>query len=153
MMMISFTRNTVVATPASAIPDAEQIDGNRLSGKPIDSDNEKDGNAPTLPPTTEDSKEWCTISPEELASIAAEFTNRIPSNQTFSPAEIPGFLLKRKKAPRRALDEVEAWGASDFLGIRNKVLNATPHRTADQYLVGGQINKVFNPILYAKHLM
>ncbi|KAK4232743.1 hypothetical protein C8A03DRAFT_20027, partial [Achaetomium macrosporum] len=29
----------------------------------------------------------------------------------FSPAELQGFLLKRKKAPRRALAEVENWAA------------------------------------------
>lgn len=44
----------------------------------------------------------------ELKRIAREFSLQIPDDM-FSPAEIQGFLLKRKKDPRKALDEVEAW--------------------------------------------
>ncbi|KAL2162726.1 hypothetical protein VTH06DRAFT_6562 [Thermothelomyces fergusii] len=47
---------------------------------------------------------------DELARLAAQFAARIPPGQ-FSPAELQGFLLKRKKAPRRALAEVDAWVA------------------------------------------
>ncbi|KAK4155471.1 BCS1 N terminal-domain-containing protein [Chaetomidium leptoderma] len=46
----------------------------------------------------------------ELARIAAQFAACIPAGQ-FSPAELQGFLLKRKKMPRRALAEVEVWVA------------------------------------------
>ncbi|KAL2152454.1 hypothetical protein VTH82DRAFT_5638 [Thermothelomyces myriococcoides] len=46
--------------------------------------------------------------PDELARLAAQFAARIPPGQ-FSPAELQGFLLKRKKTPRRALEEVDAW--------------------------------------------
>ncbi|KAL0943671.1 mitochondrial chaperone BCS1 [Colletotrichum truncatum] len=45
---------------------------------------------------------------EELARIADEFGALIP-NGLFSPAEIQGFLLKRKKDPRRALRETAEW--------------------------------------------
>ncbi|KAJ9139401.1 BCS1 N terminal-domain-containing protein [Pleurostoma richardsiae] len=48
------------------------------------------------------------MSAAELRHIAGEFADRIPDMQ-FSPAEIQGFLLKRKKNPRRALAEVDAW--------------------------------------------
>lgn len=48
------------------------------------------------------------LHPAELARIAAEFAAKIPSGQ-FSPAELQGFLLMRKKWPRRALAEVDAW--------------------------------------------
>jgi chaperone BCS1 len=46
--------------------------------------------------------------PARIASIASQFAERIPEN-VFSPAEIQGFLLTRKKEPLRALDEVETW--------------------------------------------
>lgn len=45
---------------------------------------------------------------EELKDIAKDFADRIPE-ETFSPAEIQGFLLTRKKEPLRALEEVESW--------------------------------------------
>jgi chaperone BCS1 len=48
------------------------------------------------------------VSEKELSSIAEKFASKVPSD-TFSPAEIQGFLLKRKKDPRKALVEVEAW--------------------------------------------
>jgi chaperone BCS1 len=48
------------------------------------------------------------ISESELHEIAQKFAHQIP-NDMFSPAEIQGFLLKRKKDPRRALEEVGVW--------------------------------------------
>jgi chaperone BCS1 len=48
------------------------------------------------------------VTEDDLSRIAAEFGRKIPSKR-FSPAEIQGFLLKRKKNPRRALGEVGAW--------------------------------------------
>jgi mitochondrial chaperone BCS1 len=48
------------------------------------------------------------LSPEELSDIAGEFAKQVPDDM-FSPAEIQGFLLKRKKEPRRALLEVRVW--------------------------------------------
>ncbi len=44
----------------------------------------------------------------ELRDIATEFANSVP-DAAFSPAEIQGFLLRRKKNPRKALDEVGSW--------------------------------------------
>jgi chaperone BCS1 len=43
-----------------------------------------------------------------LQQMADKFAAYIPEN-TFSPAEIQGFLLTRKKEPLRAVDEVEGW--------------------------------------------
>lgn len=43
-----------------------------------------------------------------LEEIASQFAARLPEN-TFTPAEIQGFLLTRKKEPERALEEVDAW--------------------------------------------
>lgn len=45
---------------------------------------------------------------EELKIIATEFAEKIPDGH-FSPAELQGFLLKRKKNPRKAVDEVGSW--------------------------------------------
>lgn len=47
------------------------------------------------------------ITIEELREVAADFAAKIPDG--FSPAELQGFLLKRKKDPRRALEEVDNW--------------------------------------------
>ncbi|KAH6626891.1 BCS1 N terminal-domain-containing protein [Chaetomium sp. MPI-SDFR-AT-0129] len=44
----------------------------------------------------------------ELLHLADQFGSRVPAGQ-FSPAELQGFLLMRKKTPRRALAEIDAW--------------------------------------------
>ena len=44
----------------------------------------------------------------ELKDIAAEFAACLPES-TFTPAEVQGYLLTRKKEPIRALHEVKAW--------------------------------------------
>jgi mitochondrial chaperone BCS1 len=48
------------------------------------------------------------VSEEELKKIARTFSEQVPDDM-FSPAEIQGFLLKRKKDPRKAAAEVEHW--------------------------------------------
>ncbi|KAF2798833.1 P-loop containing nucleoside triphosphate hydrolase protein [Melanomma pulvis-pyrius CBS 109.77] len=48
------------------------------------------------------------VEPAQLKAMAEEFAAQLPEN-TFSPAEIQGFLLMRKKEPSRALKEVVAW--------------------------------------------
>lgn len=45
---------------------------------------------------------------EELEAIAHEFGRRMPEAE-LSPAEIQGFLLKRKTSPRRALRDADEW--------------------------------------------
>lgn len=45
---------------------------------------------------------------EEIAYIASQFADSLPEG-VFSPAEIQGFLLTRKKEPLRALNEVKLW--------------------------------------------
>jgi chaperone BCS1 len=63
------------------------------------------------------------LPPAELAHIATHFASRIPPGP-FSPAELQGFLLKRKKTPRRALEEVEGWvgGMVALKASRGRVL-------------------------------
>ncbi|EEU44883.1 uncharacterized protein NECHADRAFT_49155 [Fusarium vanettenii 77-13-4] len=48
------------------------------------------------------------LEPEELKKISEEFGSLIPEAM-FSPAEIQGFLLKRKKSPRKALEDAAGW--------------------------------------------
>ncbi|KAI8958542.1 BCS1 N terminal-domain-containing protein [Daldinia sp. FL1419] len=48
------------------------------------------------------------ISLSELPEIAEKFGKMIPDGE-FSPAQIQGYLLKRKKQPQKALDEAENW--------------------------------------------
>ena len=43
-----------------------------------------------------------------MEDIAAKFAAVIPED-TFTPAEIQGFLLTHKKEPAKALADVEAW--------------------------------------------
>ncbi len=46
--------------------------------------------------------------PKVLEELADKFAERLPADK-FSPAEIQGYLLMRKKDPQRALDDVENW--------------------------------------------
>lgn len=48
------------------------------------------------------------LSEAELLPFAEKFAKLIP-DQKFSPAEIQNFLIARKKSPRIALEDVEAW--------------------------------------------
>jgi mitochondrial chaperone BCS1 len=43
-----------------------------------------------------------------LGDIAANFAAKIPDDK-FSPAEVQGFLLKRKNDPQKALSDIERW--------------------------------------------
>ncbi|PHH71053.1 hypothetical protein CDD80_5551 [Ophiocordyceps camponoti-rufipedis] len=45
---------------------------------------------------------------EELEAVACEFGRRMPGGE-LSPAEIQGFLLKRKTSPRGALRDADEW--------------------------------------------
>jgi chaperone BCS1 len=49
-----------------------------------------------------------TLSIDDLKTISQEFGQLIPEGM-FSPAEIQGFLLKRKKSPRKALEDASGW--------------------------------------------
>jgi chaperone BCS1 len=46
--------------------------------------------------------------PEALQEMARKFAEQLPADK-FSPAEIQGYLLMRKKDPQRALNDVEKW--------------------------------------------
>jgi chaperone BCS1 len=46
--------------------------------------------------------------PKKVADLAKQFADKLPEN-TFSPADIQGFLLKRRRDPEGALRDVETW--------------------------------------------
>lgn len=46
--------------------------------------------------------------PEKLEEMAQQFAEQLPEDK-FSPAEIQGLLLIRKKEPQKALDDVGLW--------------------------------------------
>ncbi|KAI0398251.1 P-loop containing nucleoside triphosphate hydrolase protein [Xylariaceae sp. FL0594] len=73
------------------------------------SDQVSNGNAKSVPGTGSGAD--LDISASELPDYARRFGEMIPDGQ-FSPAEIQGYLLKRKKTPRKALEEAESWIAA-----------------------------------------
>lgn len=77
------------------------------------------------PPATPNTKAVVGIDgleDEELSQIATEFASKIPDGMC-SPAEIQGFLLKRKKDPKKAAREVENWveGLKEQKELRTKL--------------------------------
>lgn len=63
----------------------------------------------TPPPTPKDEQtptSFSSSAPSTIEEIAAQFAARLPAD-TFTPAEVQGFLLTRKKEPERVLGEVE----------------------------------------------
>jgi hypothetical protein len=60
-------------------------------------------------------EEWTE---EELIDIAKKFAAQVPDDM-FSPAKIQGFLLKGKREPRRALEEVGSW-VEDMRSVKVK---------------------------------
>lgn len=75
---------------------------------------------PTPPETPTRSSVQSEPSPpsDTIEAIAIQFADRLPED-TFTPAEIQGFLLTRKKEPKRAVEEVEAW-KNGVLEVREK---------------------------------
>ena len=63
----------------------------------------------------------------QLGNIASDFACKIPED-TFTPAEIQGFLLTRKKEPVRALREVETW-IKDTLAAKERKKEAVSEKT------------------------
>ena len=80
---------------------------------------------PVTPPSAPSTRDKSSILHTErpgrsLEEIATEFARGIPDYK-FSPAEIQGFLLKRKKDPEKACREVKAWVKS-MMELKAKVL-------------------------------
>lgn len=48
------------------------------------------------------------MQPQELDNMAEIFASTLPED-AFSPVDIQGFLLERKKDPERTLQDMEGW--------------------------------------------
>lgn len=90
----------------------------------VGNDQEKAAAAAALLTTAFADDEPPITTPDELERVAAEFAAKIPDGRLISPAEIQGYLLKRKKTPRRAAAEVDVWvkGLLEQKAKRTKVL-------------------------------
>lgn len=72
---------------------------------------------------------------QTINTLASAFADALPGS-TFSPAEIQGFLLTRKKEPRRALAEVAAW-RDELLSSKRKAeptINGNNHNHSEDDL-------------------
>jgi len=69
---------------------------------------EKTLNGSDLTPPPTPTKVPLSAEQKDLPELANEFAKVIPDGD-FSPAEIQGFLLKRKKNPQKAVEEVGRW--------------------------------------------
>ena len=73
----------------------------------------RQANTPTTP-----------FSASSIEQIAVQFADRLPENK-FTPAEVQGFLLTRKKEPMKALEEVEGWRDGVLQTKKKKSLGKT----------------------------
>ncbi|KAI1124816.1 P-loop containing nucleoside triphosphate hydrolase protein [Nemania abortiva] len=93
-----------LAMNGSAVP-------NGKVSQPPSSSSPANGHAPSPETPNAIVASGLDITMEELPEIARQFGEKIPAGE-FSPAEIQGYLLKRKKHPRRALEEADEWIAA-----------------------------------------
>ena len=104
----------ILSSPTPSVPAPSTSTTSTLPEKP----NDKNDFTPPLTPTKTSTNGPTTIekpknpdlslSTEQLSEEAGKFAKQVPDDM-FSPAEIQGFLLKRKKDPRRAVLEVGTW--------------------------------------------
>ncbi|KAL9129232.1 MAG: hypothetical protein Q9217_002273 [Psora testacea] len=133
-----FTRMYSPDTPTKAAPAPATNDGpvtsQKLPSNKLSSINEKrmslkspDPNTLTPPesptqattPATSPTPPPYAEAESQLEEIATEFADIIPED-AFTPAEIQGFLLTRKKEPNKALAEVAAWRDALLTAKREK---------------------------------
>ena len=65
-----------------------------------------------------------SVSLSSIEEIAAQFADRLPEDK-FTPAEIQGYLLTKKKEPMKAVEEVEAWKDGALKAKEEKSLGKT----------------------------
>ena len=104
----------IITHPSSSSPDASKIVGkanakvNETLTPPLTPTNGSANGTAVVHSSKNEKLKDEELSPDELSEIAASFAKQVPDDM-FSPAEIQGFLLKRKKDPRRAVLEVGVW--------------------------------------------
>jgi len=112
------TKLTTTSTTASPAPAGQELPQPHTNGDFLIPELTS-SESPREATTSVGTKEKClalTTSGSELTAtqlhdIAAAFASRLEED-TFTPAEIQGFLLMHKKEPLRALNEVDAWKLS-----------------------------------------
>lgn len=67
---------------------------------------------------------------EQLSDMAQQFADMLPDT-TFTPAEVQGFLLSRRKSPEKALAEFEAW-KDEMMKAKERGTNIIPTKAVEQ---------------------
>ncbi|RMY53435.1 hypothetical protein D0865_05254 [Hortaea werneckii] len=80
-----------------------------VNGSPSIKDNQKiDPGNNTKARIGDEDSQLSFLSRAELEDLAASFATHVPDD-TFTPAEVQNLLMRHKKAPRTAVESVEAW--------------------------------------------
>jgi chaperone BCS1 len=70
-----------------------------------------------------------TVNDEELQKLAAAFAGRIPAD-TFTPAQLQGYLLEHRSTPSQAVEDIAGWVKEEI--ARLKEAEARAARTAER---------------------
>lgn len=125
-----FTRMYSADTPASLAPEQIKLDPILKSNETVHRGKLSASFLQLISPNVEDvmtppesprqaNTPTTPFSPSSIEEIAIRFADCLPEDK-FTPAEIQGYLLTRKKEPLKALEEVGAW--------RDEVLKAKQER-------------------------
>ncbi|KAI0118499.1 P-loop containing nucleoside triphosphate hydrolase protein [Hypoxylon sp. NC0597] len=112
----SLSTSASISTSTSPLLYSEKAEGSGSSTPTL-----QNGSSPETASAAESGD--LDISVEELPAIAAKFSAKIPEGE-FSPAQIQGYLLKRKKHPLKALEEADKWveGLVKQKALKTKIL-------------------------------
>lgn len=86
------------------------------------------------PPSSGQSSSNCkplTEPPPDLEKMANDFADSLPDS-TFSPAEVQGYLIMRKKDPLRAISEIAAWRDAELVKKKQKEEKESKDKNKDQ---------------------
>ena len=130
-----FTRMYSADTPASLTPDQMNlsplskangnVDHTKLNSSLLQPKINRIRTVMTPPESPEQTNTPTNpFSPSSIEGIATQFAERLPEDK-FTPAEVQGFLLTRKKEPMKALEEVEAWKDGLLEAKKKKSLGKT----------------------------
>ncbi|KAB8527797.1 hypothetical protein FH972_025448 [Carpinus fangiana] len=97
---------------------AEELREMNLGGKTVVTDETTDALSPEQLAAAKQAKDDKAAS---VLLLAEKFADLIPEG-SLTPAEVQGFLLRRRRAPQRAIDELGAW-AEETIAAKAKGLN------------------------------
>ncbi|XXH00446.1 hypothetical protein Hte_006791 [Hypoxylon texense] len=96
------TNGAATSKPEAAASTAAAEKGSAETSSPVPS------NLAAIETNDDDDDGGLDIPMSELPEVARRFGLKVPDGE-LSPAQIQGYLLKRKKHPRKALEEADAW--------------------------------------------